>query len=185
MPLPTILNAFKSSDSENKATDLQAFRMIMTMLDLLEPPFGRLSSTEESGRRSVSEDDRTKLKVLDALATLLIRQHEITAVVAKPYDGFNLQVLASVILNNGNAKNLHQPSPDSESSIWNRVLNNFIVTPNVRRDDQKINNQIDSLLNNTPLPLIGEYHEGVPKDLVAAAKEENGSILNTYLKNHW
>lgn len=48
----------------------------------------------------ISKLDRRELRVLDALAALLIREHEKVAVMSKPYDGKSIQVTSVVNLNN-------------------------------------------------------------------------------------
>ena len=47
-----------------------------------------------------------------------------------------------------------------------------------------IHNTIDSLMNFTSLPLIGDYEEKIPTNLITVAKE-NASVLEVFLRSHW
>ena len=47
-----------------------------------------------------------------------------------------------------------------------------------------IHNTIDSLMNFTSLPLIGEYEEKIPTNLITAAKE-NVPVLEIFLRSYW
>jgi hypothetical protein len=158
----------ESTIPDLKAQDLLAFRTIITMLSYIQ------SSNNESATPGPlgANEDRKELRVLDALSTLLIRQHEITAVVARPYDGFKLQVFAS-IAHSSNAEPLLQPS-----GLWSWAFNNYTVATNPR--NSKINNHNDSLMNQTSLPYIGDHQDKIPSDLVNADK-----VLPIYLKNYW
>jgi hypothetical protein len=54
----------------------------------------------------ISNLDHKKLRILDALAGLLIREYEKVAIMVKPYDGKSIQVISVVNLNNpGSAAN--------------------------------------------------------------------------------
>jgi hypothetical protein len=102
--------------------------------------------------------------------------------VARPYDGSNLQVFASIAYSS-NAEPL--PQPDAEPGIqgfWNRVYNNYTVAVNPR--DTRVNGHTDSLVNRTSLPYIGDHQDKLPGELVTAA-EQNAPVLDIFLKNHW
>lgn len=180
-----LLGVFKSLNDPNespeqrtKAKDLLAFRTIITMLSHIQSPNIQSSTNTPIG---TSGDDRRELRVLDALSTVLIRQHEIIAVVARPYDGSSLQVFASVV-HPSNAEPLSQPGVDpGDQSFWDRVCN-FTAAMNPRIS--KINNHSDSLINTTSLPIIENHENRVPGELVNAAKE-NVSVLEIFLQTHW
>jgi len=176
----TLKDLVTSSDSEKKK-DLQAFRTIITMLSRIQSPNSRSSETAPIG---VERQDRRALRVLDALSALLVRSYEITAVVAQKYDGSHFQVLASAVLpSDGKAESLLQPGADSGGqTFWSRV-SNFTVSINPRIT--KINGHEDSLINKTSLPLIEDYDISKLEDLAAAAKDENKSVLDIYLKTYW
>jgi hypothetical protein len=117
------------------------------MLSYLQSPIStsQLASTRIIGE---SEDDRSTLKVLDALSAVLIREHEVTAVMTKAYDALD-----------------------------------FTVSINPRTD--KINGNTDSLMNTTSLPIIGDYKDNIPADLVTASSKGNVFLLDAYLAAYW
>ena len=91
--LITSISSEDSSSSESmpptKADDLLAFRSIITMLSHIQSN-GR-SSTDSEARliatRTADDSSYKELRLLDALSTVLTRQHEVIAVVALPYCG--------------------------------------------------------------------------------------------------
>jgi hypothetical protein len=123
---PNTLGKPHHSSSCDKAEDLLAFRTITTMLHFIQS-----HSSYYTGAIVTATEDRNDLRVLDALSAILIRQHKIVAVVAKPYDGPNLQVIASVICPT-NTDSLLQPDALT-TSFWRR----FTVAPNPRKDKTK------------------------------------------------
>ena len=132
----------KSSD-DTKAQDLLAFRTIISMLSFLQSPSSRASSLSIWG----SEDDRSTLSVLDALSAVLIREHEVTAVII--------------------------------------AANTLTYTVSINPRFTKVNGNIDSLMNKTSLPIVGDYEDKVPADLVTASLKDNESLLDAYLAAHW
>jgi hypothetical protein len=97
-----VLHPFKLNTPEKpqaqhsqKVEDLLAFRTITTILHFLQSESNQYPTTPAR----FTKEDRNDLRVLDALSAILIRQHEIVAVVARPYNGSNLnvQVIASVV----------------------------------------------------------------------------------------
>jgi hypothetical protein len=130
-----------------------------------------------------SPEDVATLRLLDALSTVLIREHEITAVMATPYDGEKIPVLASVVHPTVEPPQSDSPAnPDAGPGFWSRVLD-FTVSMNPRSD--KVNNNTDSLMNKSPLPIIGDYEHDIPKDLVQASSKGNVSLLDVYLGSYW
>jgi hypothetical protein len=182
-----LFNEFKQSARSNtQATagndkdkdHLHAFRTIITMLSYIQTPNTRSVINTPIATR---KEDHRNLRVLDALSAVLIREHEITAVVAKPYDGYNIQVFASVV-DPVNAEPLPQPDAEPASggqSLGDR-LRNFIIAINPRF--APIYGHSDSLINFTSRPTIGNHQ--VPGDLVTAA-EENLPVLNIFLEKYW
>jgi hypothetical protein len=163
------------SQSTTKTQDLLAFRTIITMLSCIQSSNTRLATKAGPTR---TEKDRAELRVLDALSTVLIRRHEITAVVARPHDGINFQVFASVAYPS-NAEPLLQPD---DKGLWSRICN-FTVTTNPRVS--KMHTRTDSLINLSSIPVIGDHQDQVPGELVTAAKENSTDVLNIFLKTHW
>jgi hypothetical protein len=124
--------------------------------------------------QKLQKKDRNDLKLLDALSTLLIRRHEIVAVVAKPYDGSKLQVIASVA-NPSNTELFSQPECDQ--GFWSR----FITAANPRLNLSE-NHHADSLINSTSTPLIRP--DDISENLRTAARG-NGRLLKIFLETEW
>jgi hypothetical protein len=162
--------------SPTKANDLLAFRTIITMLSHIQSPNNESTST---GPIATVKEDRDELRVLDALSAMLSRQHEITAVVAKPYYDSDLQVFVSTTYRS-NAEPLFQPG--AEPNFWSRVWNFTTITnPRVTQ----VNGHTDSLMNQTPLPYIGDHQDKIPEELVTAAAAKNSPLLDIFLENNW
>ena len=133
------------------------------------------------------------LRILDALSTVLVREHKVIAVVVKPYDGSDIQVLASMVqpsnepLLQPSNESLLQSGANSDSQSFLRwMLSNFTFAMNTCHDPIYKNN--DSLLNSSPLPRIGDYEDKVPEDLTAAVKsgvKVSDSVLRAYLDAYW
>jgi len=174
---PSASTPSTSTPSEStKERDILAFRTITTMLKFIQSPKGGQEELNEIIGKS--EDDLATLKILDALSAVLIREHEITAVMAKAYDG-EIPIFASVV--DQTAKPSLQSDANSDG-FWSR-MRDFTVSMNPRTT--QVNNNTDSLMNATPLPIIGDYEDSVPTDLVQASSQGNVSLLGVYLKSHW
>jgi len=178
--MPAIDRTDKSLEpSPTKANDLLAFHTMITMLSHIQSPNNESTNT---GPIATVEEDRDELRVLDALSAMLSRQHEITAVLAKSYNISNLQVFASTTYPS-NSEPLLQPGAEpSTQSFWSRIWN-FTAVTNPR--DTQVNGHTDSLMNQTPLPYIGDHQDKVPGELVTAAATENSPLLNIFLENYW
>ena len=141
-----------------KAEDLLAFRTITTMLFFIQSTTGQLRRTANTTTPLGTDwEDRRLLRILDALSTVLVREHEVIAVVVKPYDGSN--VLASMVqpsneplLQPSNESLLQSGANSDSQSFMRRVLSNFTVAMNTGHDPIYKNN--DSLLNSSPLPVL-------------------------------
>ena len=98
--MPAIDRTDKSPEpSPTKANDLLAFRTIITMLSHIQSPNNESTTT---GPIATVKEDRDELRVLDALSAMLSRQHEITAVLAKPYNqGDKLQCAVKTVYRTG------------------------------------------------------------------------------------
>ena len=83
------------------------------MLSLIQSPTRTEVTT--TGQRNISDAQCYELKVLDALLALVVRKHEIAAVMAKCYNGDKIQVLVSVN-SLESAHTIPQQSQDSENS---------------------------------------------------------------------
>ena len=171
----------QSTIASTEAKDFLAFRTIITMLSCIQSSNTRLATNSGLGPLGTGEH-RTELRVLDALSAVLVRQHEVTAVVAKPYNGFELQVFVSVVYPDNTEPFFQSGAESGGQGILSRICN-FTFAINSR--NSKINGRTDSLINLTPLPLIGDHQEQAPEDLVTAAKGNATAVLDTFLKNHW
>ena len=95
----------------------------------------------------------------DALSAVLIREHEVTAVVA------------------------HYAETEA-SHGQSHYEQGWKYTIAINPRSSKINGHTDSLMNSTPLPIFGDHQNEVPGELVNVAKED-GSVLDIFLKTHW
>jgi hypothetical protein len=170
-------NTPSQSNAPTKAKYLLAFRTIIKMLSLIQS--GR--SSAEMGPIATGERDCNELRVLDALSAVLVREHEITAVVARPYDGSTIQVFASVVHPRKAEFLLQDGANSDERSLWDRIRN-FAIAMNPRV--HPINERTDSLMKGGINSPFEAYDDKVPEDLVRAAKQ-NASVLDIFLKSHW
>ena len=68
------------------------------MLSFIQSTTGQLRCTANTTTPlGTDQEDRRLLRILNALSTVLVREHEVIAVLVKPYDGSNVQVLASMV----------------------------------------------------------------------------------------
>ena len=96
-----------------KAEDLLAFHMITIMLSFIQSTTGQLRSTATTtAHLGTNQEDCRSLRILDALSTVLVRKHKVIAVMVKPYDGSDVQFLASMV----------QPSNESLYSSLVQIL---------------------------------------------------------------
>ena len=76
-----------------------------------------------------NREDHRSLGILDALSTVLVRKHEVIAVIVKPYDGSDVQVRASMVQPSN--ESLLQSGANSDSqSFMRQMLSNFTVAMN-------------------------------------------------------
>jgi hypothetical protein len=189
------------STTPSKARDLLALRTIIMMLSLIDSPDGRSLAPNYKPPLGILPKERKELKVLDALSAVLIREHEITAVMAKPYDGANLQVIGSVVHPSDAEPSLQpassnvepslQPASNSETQgFWRRIRSNFKFAVTVNPRSSPINGHTDSLRNKDILPSLIACKDSVtvPPQLIATAKHEGNAsmpLLDLYLKDFW
>ena len=118
-----------------KAEDLLAFCMITMMLSFIQSTTGQLGCTATTtAPLGTKWEDRRLLRILDALSTVLVRKHKIITVMVKPYDGSDVQVLASMVqpsnepLLHPSNESLLQSGANSDSQSFMRwMLSNFTV----------------------------------------------------------
>lgn len=80
------------------------------MLSLIQSP-----SSVSSEREDLSKEQRKELNVLDALSALMVRQHEIVAVMSNKFNGSGVEVLAYV---NHSEPALNIPQQTEGSKSW-------------------------------------------------------------------
>jgi hypothetical protein len=158
-----------------------AFRTIITMLHYFNTPNKRLHpdwpGPGEKGPLDPKDDnEKQELRELDALSALLIRKHEITAVVA---DWTQHEVFASVIFpNNCNAEPLVQSKLNKS---WKSKIISFTASMNPRTSPN------DIVMNDTLQPIIVECDsKHVPSSLAVAShsRDNAASLLDNYLAEH-
>src|SRR6266540_6892819 len=98
---------------------------LITMLSHIQSPNNESTNT---GPIATVKEDRDELRVLDALSAMLSRQYEITAVLAKPYNGSNLQVFASTTYPSNAEPLLQSGAEPSTQSFWSRIWNFTAIT---------------------------------------------------------
>lgn len=122
-----------ASESETKYRSIKAFRTITTMLQLV--PSERKTTVTVGDCKPHGVDVQTELKLLNALAVLLVRHHEVAAVAVTKYD------VDDGVINVIACHSNHSPGPSAisqtqnTSSVGFRVLKNFLAIFNLRRDD--------------------------------------------------
>ena len=151
--------AEESADSDDlsvaKHRSIKAFRTIITLLNSI--PNQPVMNVVERPPGGV--DDR-ELKLLNALATLLVRSHEVAAVVVTQYnDGSGaVQVTACLhhdISSDSGELTISQQSQPSESTLNTRLYKYFLATfnphpdtPSEMSDRPKIINPKDHIPSN-------------------------------------
>lgn len=168
----------KSNTADSDVSEaILAFRTITTMLSLIQSP----SKVTNAGRNEPSALQRYDLRVLDALSAIVVREHEIAAVMAKPYDGTDVQVFASVEAFEPalTIPHQYQPSDSKDSIVWN-PLNWFMVTPNPRSPKKNKKDKIDSL---TTWREVVKVVEPIPD--IAESDKKGEDLLDTFLKKQW
>lgn len=155
-----------------------AFRTITTMLSLIQSPTETTSTRE---KEDFTKDKRRELKILDALSAVAVRRFEIVAVVAKSYNGSNLEVIASVN-NAGPALNIHQQDSGSLAAL--KTSFQWFITPNPRNADRKSNRKIkeDSLTTRKQHMTLVEPHTQISEKL---SKANSDNLLDVFLENEW
>lgn len=158
----------------SKSNAILAFRTITTMLSLISSP----TKVTITGQKNISDAERHELRVLDALSSVVVRKYEIAAVVAKRYDGANIEILASVNLENPHIN--PQQHQHTERS-WN-PLRLFMVSPNPRDPARNPKDKIDSMTTRNTLPTLVDPDIGISEALSMAQPE---NLLKTFLETQW
>jgi hypothetical protein len=129
-------SASKSDDSSVLEEDIQALRTMITMLYLIQQ--GKQSNSDlpvnisETPNPPPATDEQYKeLKILSALATVLVMEHDVVAVVAKPGNARDSEGSVEVLACTDSIVEGKSSNPDS--NILGSILKHFLVTSNPRR----------------------------------------------------
>ena len=172
----------QSNDAEDNKVRIReailAFRTITTMLSMIQSP----TEVTKTGQKDTSNAQRSQLRVLDALAAVIIREHGVAAVMAKSYDGDSIQVLTSVN-NLEPALTISQQQQHSEGHTgWNLNLVRWFVTPNPRSATKNPKVGMDSMTTQRKLIAIVDPDKGICNELSTAQRHK---LLDTYLQTEW
>jgi hypothetical protein len=163
--LPGEESVTDSSESEQaKLHSIKAFRTITTMLNLI--PSEHVVTVVD--RKTAGGDDDKELKLLNALATLLVRRNEVAAVAVTEHDVSGaIQVIACFHISPSDELTI--PQPDSSSRILK--FKNFLATINPRKDTPLYMSDRPSIRNpDVPLPV---------------QEAEDIKLIQTYCYNNW
>lgn len=170
-----IVNKIKKSSkkSANKSAPLAdlypgilAFRTITTLLALIQCP----TESTQIEPVHISKPEGNELRVLDALAALLIRQHEKAAVMAKPFDGKSIQVFAVVNLNNPRPADT-RAEPGFKAIRWLASLNSRYSAPHFPETEADAMQVVDP-------------NDRVDETLLKH-KDNPDKLLNTFILTQW
>ena len=173
----------ESDDESCKADAILAFRTITTMLALIQAPI-KLTDSQEV---VISQDEHRELKVLDALAAVAVRRHEIVAAMAKDYKGSQAEVLVSVN-NVGPALNISQHSENpalAGRKFSSKLALRWLIAPNPRDQDRKKNQNLkmDSLIRPKDACMtFVDPNTTISEELFRATPEK---LLDTFLQTEW
>ena len=170
-------SAGKSSNHDDTHTAILAFRTVTTMLALIQSP-NEIAST---GRKEdLLPQQRRQLRVLDALAAVAVRQHEIVAVMSKDYNGFNIEVIASV---NDMDPVLNIPQHHDELRGPIRK-HRWFISPNPCDPNRKVNKKRkkDSLTTKYSSMTLVNPDGDISKELSEASPDK---LLDIFLQTEW
>lgn len=153
------------TESDLKRSSILAFRTITTMLSLIQCPI----ETTQIEPVDISAPKRKELRILDALAALLIREHEKVAVMAKP-DGKSIQVISVVNLNLNNSEPV-VIEPSTWGIRWLASLNSRHTQPLFPENDEDSMRVVDP---DTRVHQTLEEHRNDPD-----------MLLKTFLLTQW
>jgi hypothetical protein len=160
LPRPGTSNDFKFALEE----DIKALRTMISMLTVIQkigrPIKGLPVTASEIIPSPFRTDSQQELKVLSALATVLVMEHEVVAVVAK--HGIGPGGVEEVIACTDSVV-------DKESEPPKSIMENFIATVNPRRSDKSktklaIHNQADDFQSLTKEELLEKFKAGTKKE---------------------
>lgn len=148
------------------------------MLALIQSP----NEIARTGRKEDLLDKRRELRVLDALAAVAVRQHEIVAVMAKN-DGSDIQVIISVndVWPALNIPQFQNRRDSGSLPIWKP---RWLITPNPRDPKKKANRKVktDSLTTKYQYMTLVRPEEKISDKLLKASPD---NLLDVFLETEW
>jgi hypothetical protein len=151
-------------DDVDKLGSIKAFRTIITMVNLI-PSQRKLDMLELKPQRS---EEVQELRLLNALATLLVRSNEVAAVVVTKHGDGVVQVIAC-FHHDGSSAELTVPQSASKSSIFKNFLSVF-------------NPRVDTKVHEYDKPHITDSKTSIPSNIQNA---KNIEPICTYIYNNW
>jgi hypothetical protein len=155
------------SKAATRRADLLAFRTITTLLALFQPHDNR-----DPQKHTTAE--RNELMVLDSLAALFTRQHEVAAVSSIEQSSTNVEVLVSVVHHDNSEPLFTDIFP--QPTYW-------LTSANPRTNSPKSNYAIDPSLTSNDISLA-DPDESIPENLLAS-KEKARNLFDTFLRTQW
>ena len=150
-----------TSSLDPRTEALYAFRTITTMLSLIQSTRHTAGNGPKPG-----SPDKELLRLLDAFAALLVRNHGVIAITARPYNGSGkVEVLTS--LDNGESLTISQPWSPGQ---FMHKLRNVLISQNPRDLNVKQREVVD------PKTLV-------PTDYKAIL--DPSKLLTTFLTRMW
>ena len=114
----------KSNDSD--LSDIYALRTMLTMLSLIHANSAvKVLESLDTRSQDLTERESKELKILTALATVLVMEHEKVAVVANPGNGERVEVFLCTAIDK---------STKSSEANFLGYLRSFVVMTNPQKD---------------------------------------------------
>lgn len=143
-----------------------AFRSITTLLAALQGLRGGEITTTPSDNSLLSREVRQELKILAALATVLVRKWEVVAIVSlndeRAQQGNPIKAIACT--HSDSADDKKQPEPSQMVSVKPPSWSLF-TTGNYRRNDHKTNGSLGVGTQRAPISLAKDLDVGSGVDL--------------------
>lgn len=131
-------------------SDIMAFRTMTTIISLIQRTDPSLKAPELSPPSPTDEQSR-ELRVLSALATILVMEHEKVAVVAKHGNSSGGGVEVFACTDSSAGKNTKSDSESSYADIF-QYLWNFVVAENPRENPQDDDSEYPAIHNPRDSP---------------------------------
>lgn len=161
--LPNSSSSDTQSSSAPLPRNILAFRTITSMLSWIQ----QAQIFEDPNLKSADPANRKELKIVNALATIMVVDNEVVAVVAKHDVGAEaLQAIVCAHLADDKKNLTHSQSPGIMGQLWQ-----FLITQNPRRDD--------------PSPSCSNRPLIVDPEIPAGLEPNNMEGLKEYISARW